>query len=89
MTEEMVDPQRDMPRAIYISIPIVTIIYVLTNIAYFSIVSPAEMLTSNAVAVVCYNLLLYINSMSASVLNGRHTNSGPCVKKIINKGFEI
>ena len=52
VTEEMVDPHRDMPRAIYISIPIVTIIYVLANVAYFSIVSPTEMLASNAVAVV-------------------------------------
>jgi amino acid transporter len=52
VTEEMVDPQRDMPRAIYISIPLVTIIYVLANVAYFAIVSPAEILTSNAVAVI-------------------------------------
>jgi len=48
----MVDPQRDMPRAIYISIPIVTVIYVLANVAYFAVVSPAEVKVSNAVAVV-------------------------------------
>ena len=53
VTEEMKDPQRDMPRAIYISIPIVTVIYVLTNIAYFTAVSPAELKVSNSVAVVC------------------------------------
>lgn len=51
VTEEMVDPQRDMPRAIYISIPLVTIIYVLANVAYFAVVSPAEVKVSNAVAV--------------------------------------
>ncbi|KAI0238479.1 Large neutral amino acids transporter small subunit 2 [Lamellibrachia satsuma] len=51
VTEEMVNPQRDMPRAIYISIPIVTVIYVLANIAYFAVVSPAEVKVSNAVAV--------------------------------------
>ena len=52
VTEEMVNPQRDMPRAIYISIPIVTVIYVLVNISYFTAVSPAELKVSNSVAVV-------------------------------------
>ena len=52
VTEEMVDPQRDMPRAIYISIPLVTVIYVLANVAYFAVVSPDEVKVSNAVAVV-------------------------------------
>ena len=52
VTEEMKDPQRDMPRAIYISITIVTVVYVLTNVAYFALVSPAEMMMSDAVAVV-------------------------------------
>ena len=41
-----------MPRAIWISIPLVTIIYVLANVAYFSVLSAQEMLDSNAVAVV-------------------------------------
>ena len=48
----MKDPIRDMPRAIYISIPIVTIIYVLANVAYFSIISPQGVIATNAVAVV-------------------------------------
>ena len=52
VTEEMVNPQRDMPRAIYISIPIVTVIYVLANVAYLSVVAPQEIKESNAVAVV-------------------------------------
>ena len=56
VTEEMKDPYRDMPRAIYISIPIVTIIYVMTNIAYFTVISPAEVAQSDAVAVVRYTL---------------------------------
>lgn len=48
----MKDPYRDMPRAIYISIPIVTVVYVMTNVAYFTVISPQEVATSDAVAVV-------------------------------------
>ncbi|XP_007244333.3 asc-type amino acid transporter 1 [Astyanax mexicanus] len=51
VTEEVVDPRRNLPRAIYISIPLVTCVYTLTNIAYFSSMSPEELLSSNAVAV--------------------------------------
>lgn len=43
---------RNLPRAIYISIPLVTLVYTLTNIAYFSSMTPEELLNSNAVAVV-------------------------------------
>ncbi|KAG9341989.1 hypothetical protein JZ751_018307 [Albula glossodonta] len=51
VTEEVVNPRRNLPRAIYISIPLVTFVYTLTNIAYFSSMSPEELLSSNAVAV--------------------------------------
>ncbi|XP_071021043.1 asc-type amino acid transporter 1-like [Oncorhynchus clarkii lewisi] len=51
VTEEVVEPRRNLPRAIYISIPLVTFVYTLTNIAYFSAMSPEELLSSNAVAV--------------------------------------
>lgn len=43
---------RNLPRAIWISIPMVTIIYVLVNLAYFAVVSKDELLASVAVAVV-------------------------------------
>ena len=52
VTEEMVNPYRDMPRAIYLSVPLVTLVYVASNVAYFALVSPQEVMHSNAVAVV-------------------------------------
>ncbi|XP_076455001.1 large neutral amino acids transporter small subunit 2-like isoform X2 [Babylonia areolata] len=49
--EELKDPYRNLPKAIWISIILVTSVYTLTNIAYFTTVSPAEVLSGAAVAV--------------------------------------
>lgn len=43
---------RNLPRAIFISIPLVTFVYVFANVAYVTAMSPQELLASNAVAVV-------------------------------------
>ena len=55
---------RDMPRAIYISLPLVTGIYVLANISYFCVLSPSEMLASDAIAVVSQYLNINTSSIS-------------------------
>lgn len=43
---------RNLPRAICISLPLVTVIYVFANVAYFVVLTQDEILSSNAVGVV-------------------------------------
>ena len=51
MTDEIVNPNRNLPLAIIISLPLVTVIYVLANVAYFAAMSPEEMKASSAVGI--------------------------------------
>jgi len=55
MTEELNDPYKNLPRAIYISLPLVTVIYVLANVSYLAVLSPSAMLSSDAIAVTFSN----------------------------------
>lgn len=49
--EELQDPVRNLPRAIAISCSLVTVVYFFTNVAFYTILSPEEVLGSEAVAV--------------------------------------
>jgi len=49
--EELQDPVRNLPRAIAISCVLVTVVYVMTNIAFYTTLSVPEVLGSEAVAV--------------------------------------
>lgn len=51
VTEEIVNPKKNLPLSILIAIPLVTLCYVLVNIAYLTVMSPSEMIISDAVAV--------------------------------------
>ena len=59
VTEELKEPNKNLPRAIYVSLPLITLIYVLANIAYFAVLSPTELLSSSAVAVVSIRFHVY------------------------------
>ncbi|XP_016663191.1 Y+L amino acid transporter 2-like [Acyrthosiphon pisum] len=58
MTEELKNPYVNLPRAIYISMPLVTIIYVLANVAYLAVLTPHDMVTTNAIAVTFSHLAM-------------------------------
>ncbi|XP_066287786.1 Y+L amino acid transporter 2-like [Branchiostoma lanceolatum] len=62
LIEELINPNRNLVLTIVISMPLVTTVYLLTNIAYFTAMTPAEMIASDAVAVTFANRLLGVMS---------------------------
>ncbi|XP_017752860.1 PREDICTED: Y+L amino acid transporter 2 isoform X1 [Eufriesea mexicana] len=58
--EELKDPVKNLPKAIAISCVLVTVVYVLANMAFYTTLSPLEVLGSEAVAVTFANRLFGI-----------------------------
>ena len=50
VTEEIQKPRRNMPLAIFISIPFITVVYILVNVSYLTLLSPGDIIASKAVA---------------------------------------
>ncbi|MEJ1289011.1 solute carrier family 7 (cationic amino acid transporter y+ system) member 9 [Cricetulus griseus] len=59
ITEELRNPYRNLPMAIVIGISLVTGCYILMNVAYFTVMTPTELLQSQAVAVTFGDRVLY------------------------------
>lgn len=51
VVEELKQPKKNLPRGIFISIATTTSVYILANMAYFAVLTPAEMENSEAVAI--------------------------------------
>jgi len=68
MTEELKDPFKNLPRAIYISLPLVTLTYVLANVAYLAVLDPTAMLSSNAIAVTFADKMMGQGSLVMPIL---------------------
>lgn len=52
LTEEIINPRRNMPLSALISVPLITVIYTLVNFSYFIVIPKQEFLASDAVALV-------------------------------------
>ncbi|KAF7658947.1 hypothetical protein LDENG_00005540 [Lucifuga dentata] len=60
VTEEVINPNRNIPLAVTFSMVTVTVFYVLVNVAYYTMMTPAELLASEAVAVTFANRALQV-----------------------------
>ncbi|XP_035829641.1 b(0,+)-type amino acid transporter 1-like [Aplysia californica] len=61
-TEELKNPYVNLPRAIMLGIPLVTVCYLLTNLSYLAVMSKEEIMLSHAVAVTWGDRMLGVMS---------------------------
>ena len=66
VAEEMENPIRDLPLSIMVGIPFITGCHVIMNIAYLTVLTPLQMATSQAVAVVGF--LAFCSSLMSVVV---------------------
>ncbi|XP_016335236.1 b(0,+)-type amino acid transporter 1 [Sinocyclocheilus anshuiensis] len=85
VTEEINHPEVNLPRALMIAIPMVTMLYLLVNVSYLVVMTPTEMISSSAVAVTWGNKVLggwgWVMSIAAALsafgsLNGSFFSGG-------------
>uniref|UniRef100_A0A8C7G637 b(0,+)-type amino acid transporter 1 n=2 Tax=Oncorhynchus kisutch TaxID=8019 RepID=A0A8C7G637_ONCKI len=85
VTEELKRPEVNLPRAVIIAIPMVTMLYLLVNVSYLAVMTPRELMSSNAVAVTWGNKVLgswgWVMSIAAALsafgsLNGTFFSGG-------------
>ncbi|XP_036449269.1 b(0,+)-type amino acid transporter 1 isoform X3 [Colossoma macropomum] len=85
VTEELKRPEVNLPRALMIAIPMVTVLYLLVNVSYLAVMTPREMVFSSAVAVTWGNKVLggwgWVMSVAAALssfgsLNGSFFSGG-------------
>ncbi|XP_017546304.1 b(0,+)-type amino acid transporter 1 isoform X1 [Pygocentrus nattereri] len=85
VTEELKRPEVNLPRALMIAIPMVTVLYLLVNVSYLAVMTPREMAFSSAVAVTWGNKVLggwgWVMSVAAALssfgsLNGSFFSGG-------------
>lgn len=75
----MRDPVRDLPRSVHTGIPTVTMCFVLTNLAYYTIIPWETLQESDAIAVVSSFLrrsVSVVEGLQSNILGGRKTNHG-------------
>ena len=51
IAEEIKNPEKTFPRVIWASVPMVTLLYVLVNISYLTLLTPREVIGADALAI--------------------------------------